>query len=84
MANPNSFFSKLSRCFLSVMRIATALLFMQHGGQKLFSIPPAQQTPSLMSLMGMAGVLELFGVGSLYSLDSSPGPLPSYFLGRWQ
>lgn len=61
MANPNSFSSKLSRCFLSVMRIATALLYMQHGGQKLFSIPPAEQTPPLMSLMGLAGVLELFG-----------------------
>lgn len=61
MANPNSFSSKLSRCFLSIMRIATALLYMQHGGQKLFSIPPAEQTPPLMSLMGLAGVLELFG-----------------------
>lgn len=61
MTNPHSFSSKLSRCFLSVMRIATALLYMQHGGQKLFSIPPAEQTPPLMSLMGLAGVLELFG-----------------------
>jgi len=61
MANPNSFFSKLSPFMLSIMRIVTALLFMQHGGQKLLGIPPAQQSPPLMSLMGLAGVLELFG-----------------------
>jgi putative oxidoreductase len=61
MANPNSFFSKLSPFMLSIMRIVTALLFMQHGGQKLLGIPPSQQSPPLMSLMGLAGVLELFG-----------------------
>ena len=48
---------------LSVLRIAAALLFMQHGTQKLLDFPstgePSQVT--LMSLMGLAGILELFG-----------------------
>lgn len=47
---------------LSVLRMVAAFLFMQHGGQKLFSFPAAPQTePALLSLLGLAGVLELFG-----------------------
>lgn len=47
---------------LSVLRIVSAFLFMQHGGQKLFGFPAAQRTPfDLFSLSGVAGVLELFG-----------------------
>lgn len=47
---------------LSVLRIITALLFMQHGGQKLFGFPAASPVETgLFSLMGVAGVLELFG-----------------------
>jgi putative oxidoreductase len=63
MANPNSFHSKWSPRFLSVLRVATAVLFIEHGSQKLFGIPAAQRAPhfSLLSLMGVAGVLEFFG-----------------------
>ena len=46
------------------MRIVIGLLFLQHGSQKLFGIPGSgQQTPpfSLLSLIGVAGVLEFFG-----------------------
>jgi putative oxidoreductase len=47
---------------LSVLRIATALLFIPHGTQKLFGFPGAQQAvSSLASMMGVAGVLECFG-----------------------
>ena len=50
---------------LSVLRIITGFLFMAHGSQKLlgFPAPPAQGVVELMSLMGLAGVLELFGGG---------------------
>jgi putative oxidoreductase len=44
-----------------LMRIVVALLFMQHGTQKLFSIPPTANPPALGSLLGIAGVLEVCG-----------------------
>jgi putative oxidoreductase len=54
--------------FLSVLRIVAALIFMQHGTQKLFDFPPAGApggAPSvpftLLSQQGVAGVLEFFG-----------------------
>ncbi len=50
---------------LSVLRIGTGLLFMQHGAQKLLGIfggfgAPGATAP-LNSMMGLAGILELFG-----------------------
>ncbi|HJR16333.1 MAG TPA: DoxX family protein [Gemmatimonadales bacterium] len=47
----------------SVLRIVAAFLFMLHGTQKLFAYPvsePKDPVP-LLSLMGLAGVLEVFG-----------------------
>src|SRR5215213_8170875 len=47
---------------LSVLRIVAALLFMEHGTQKLLGFPPSGRPgPELFSLLGLAGVLELFG-----------------------
>jgi putative oxidoreductase len=47
---------------LSVLRIVTALLFIPHGTQKLFGFPGAQQAVSpLLSMMGIAGILECVG-----------------------
>lgn len=47
---------------LSVLRMVTAFLFIQHGSQKLFSFPvPPQTEPALFSLIGLAGLLEFFG-----------------------
>jgi len=47
---------------LSILRIVTAFLFMQHGGQKIFGFPAAARYEfDLFSLTGVAGVLELFG-----------------------
>lgn len=58
-------FESWSRCapvLLSVLRIVAAFLFMQHGAQKLFEFPAWQGPPvKLMSLGGVAGVLEFFG-----------------------
>ena len=45
----------------SLLRIVTGLLFAQHGAQKLFGWLGGQQVESLMSMMGIAGILELFG-----------------------
>ena len=47
---------------LALLRIVTALLFMEHGMMKLFGFPAALPMEiSLFSLMGLAGLLELFG-----------------------
>jgi putative oxidoreductase len=50
---------------LSVLRIVAALVFMQHGSQKLFGFPPSGAPVvaplALMSQTGLAGVLEFFG-----------------------
>lgn len=63
MANLVSQWRQWTPRLLSVLRIITAFLFMQHGAQKLFGafggIPGG--TPPLLSLIGFAGVLEFFG-----------------------
>ena len=48
---------------LSVLRIVAALLFMQHGAQKLFGfLAPPQAAPGpVPTIMTVAGVLEFFG-----------------------
>lgn len=48
---------------LSIMRIMTGLLILQHGTAKLFKIPviPMFANLSITSLPGIAGILELVG-----------------------
>jgi putative oxidoreductase len=55
--------SQWSPYVLSILRIVAALLFMEHGSQKLLGIPPPAQagTVSLSSMAGVAGILECFG-----------------------
>jgi putative oxidoreductase len=52
---------------LSILRIVSALLLLQHGTEKLFHFPDWGHSPGsfvLFSVAGIAGVLEVFG-GSL-------------------
>jgi putative oxidoreductase len=58
----NPFFDTWSSRALSLLRIVAAFTFMAHGMQKLLGFPVAAP-PSfhLLSLTGLAGVLELFG-----------------------
>lgn len=47
---------------LAVLRIVAALLFIEHGTMKLFGFPVAMPMEiGLFSLMGLAGLLEVFG-----------------------
>ncbi len=59
-----AFFDKLSRYqpqFLAVLRIVAALLFIEHGTQKLFGFPASQMEGSLPPLLLVAALLELIG-----------------------
>jgi putative oxidoreductase len=48
---------------LSVLRIAAGALFLEHGLQKVWNVPPAPSPVSyhLVSLLGLAGVIETIG-----------------------
>jgi putative oxidoreductase len=59
--NFESLFSPWRPYALSLLRIMTALLFLEHATMKLFGVPPAQFSPPLFSLFGVAGLLELVG-----------------------
>jgi putative oxidoreductase len=61
--NNQDFFGTWSPRMLSVLRIVTAYVFMLHGTSKLFGIPHVASFDNLqlMSLIGVAGMLEVFG-----------------------
>jgi putative oxidoreductase len=63
MTDLNSSQGRWSQCMLSVLRIISALLFMQHGAQKLFGFlaPMHATSHRFFSMMGIAGILEFFG-----------------------
>lgn len=44
---------------LSIVRIMSGALFLEHGTSKLLGFPASEMHPPLMSLSGMAGVIEL-------------------------
>src|SRR5258708_12277064 len=48
---------------LALLRIATALLFLQHATAKLFAFPHVAQFDNLQiaSLLGVAGLIEIVG-----------------------
>jgi putative oxidoreductase len=48
---------------LSLLRLVTAFLFIAHGTQKLLGFPAAEprHTVALVSLLGVAAILEAFG-----------------------
>ncbi len=58
-----SFYATWSPRILGILRIVTGFLYLQHGTSKLFGTPHNAMFDGLqlMSLMGLAGVLELVG-----------------------
>jgi putative oxidoreductase len=78
---------------LSVLRIMTGLLFIEHGTMKFFNFPPHEMFASgveLFSLIGLAGLLELVG-GALIVLGLFTRPVAfilsgemavAYFMGH--
>lgn len=63
MANLDSFYTTWSPRILSILRIVAGLLITQHGVQKMFGWLATRPgpTPPLLSLSGVAGMLEFFG-----------------------
>ena len=61
---------------LAVLRIMTALLFIEHGTAKLFGFPPDPNVAGIkvVSLLGLAGILEAFG-GALLLLGLFTRPV---------
>jgi len=63
MAIDKAFFNEWQPRMLAVLRIVTAYLFIAHGTAKLFGAPHVAMYDGLqlMSLMGLAGILEIGG-----------------------
>ena len=63
MPRDESFYATWSPRVQGILRIVTGFLFLQHGTAKLFGAPHVAMFDGLqlMSLMGLAGVLELGG-----------------------
>src|SRR5262245_29518749 len=54
--------SKWAPYLFTLLRIVAALLFFEHGTQKLFGYPPGNPyTGFQLSLLGVAGILEVVG-----------------------
>lgn len=54
--------NRLAPHILSLLRVASALLLLQHGATKILGFPATQMTGvSLVSLPGIAGIIELVG-----------------------
>lgn len=66
---------------LSVLRIVTALIFMEHGTQKLFGFPTATAHPAFLTLAWCGGVLEFVG-GALLVLGLFSRPVAFLLAGE--
>ncbi len=69
---------------LSVLRIVTGLLFVEHGTMKFFNFPPSDMFAGgvpLVSLIGLGGILELVG-GALIVLGLFTRPVAFILAGE--
>jgi putative oxidoreductase len=83
MAKGNSLAGLWAPRVLSVLRIVSALVYMEHGTQKLFGFPGGQRLGNFdpLSLLGMAGILETFG-GTLLALGLFTRPVAFILSGQ--
>jgi putative oxidoreductase len=77
------FFAKWSPRVLAIVRIVVALIFIEHGTQKLFGFPPSPRggTVELFSLAGLAGTLEVFG-GLMFLVGAFTRPVAFILAGE--
>jgi putative oxidoreductase len=55
------FLDRFASPILGITRIITGLLFLEHGLMKLAGFPAPMGSPALLSLMGVAGIIETVG-----------------------
>jgi len=72
---------RFSEFSLNAMRIVFGLMFMQHGAQKLFAVFGREEPVQLVSQMGLAATLELFG-GALIVLGLMTRPVALVLSGQ--
>ena len=70
----NSFLARSSPILLSVLRIITGFLFIQHGTQKWLLFPSGATRATVENLGGIAGLFELVG-GALIILGLFTRPV---------
>lgn len=66
---------------LNLLRIVSALLFMQHGAQKLFAVLGRETPVEAFTLLWTAGVLEFWG-GALVALGLFTRPVAFLLAGE--
>lgn len=68
---------------LALLRIVAALIFMEHGTQKILGFPASANggSPALLSLGGIAGILELIG-GALLAIGLFTRPVAFLLSGQ--
>jgi len=57
----NLFFSKYEQLVYDLLRIVAGFLFLWHGSQKLFAVPPHAGYEIPLYIMLIAGPIEFFG-----------------------
>ncbi|MFH3479377.1 DoxX family protein [Xanthobacter variabilis] len=79
----NDFFDAWRPRILSVLRIMAALMFLAHGTAKLFGFPqvPMFANLQILSLFGVAGIIELVG-GVLLALGLFTRPVAFLLSGQ--
>ena len=79
-----AFLARWAPYALGLLRIVAALLFFEHGTQKLFGFPMRPgggAGPDLISLLGLAGLLELIG-GALLAVGFWTRPVAVVLSGQ--
>ncbi len=70
----DEFVTKWQPQVLSVLRIMSGLLFMEHGTGKYLGFPHLEKVPPVLSMPGIGGILELVG-GALIVLGLFTRPV---------
>jgi putative oxidoreductase len=70
----DEFCAKWQSHFLSVLRIMTGLLFLEHGTSKFLGFPHVEKVPDALSMPGISGMFELVG-GALIVLGLFTRPV---------